>query len=142
MMPKGIKMPGYPRHVVKGLLQPPQTHSHLINEVLVIDSGFLGSTPASISKLYLTILYQLLHPFFLFLRCLVPPPVQKGHLHNCELVFRMLCQFCSHSVQHILNSSRIYGSVGPVKVLIYCLQPSDVIVRVRNEMDHNRIVDI
>ncbi len=41
MMTKGIDVPGHIRDVVEGVLEPPQSHRHLIDEVLIVHVGLI-----------------------------------------------------------------------------------------------------
>ena len=51
MVSKGVDMQSYVWNIIECFFEPPETHSHLINEILVVHVGLVRHTPASVDKL-------------------------------------------------------------------------------------------
>jgi hypothetical protein len=66
---------------------------------------------------------------------LVPPSVQKGHLNDSELIFWMFSEFLDDGVDGVLDSSELGSHVSSVEVVVDCLEPSDIIMGVGDEMN-------
>ncbi len=134
MMTKGIDVPSHIRDVVEGVLEPPQSHRHLIDEVLIVHVGLIRHAPTAVDELQLFVSYKCLHPALLLVGGLVPPPVEEGHFDNDELVLGVLCEFSDHRVDDILHSCELNVVFGSVVILIDCFEPSDVIMGVWDQM--------
>ena len=134
-MSKRIDMPGNFRHVVESVLQPAKTDSHLIHKILVVHVCLIGHTPSCVDELDLSVGDQIFHLLFLSIGGLVPPPVEEGHFNDGELVFRVFGEFADDGVDGVLHSCELCPHVSAVEVVVDCLEPSDVVVGVGDEVD-------
>ena len=134
-MSEGVDVPGHLRHVVEGLLQPPQSHSHLVNEVLIVHVCLIRHAPSSINELDLPIGYNGFHLLFLPIGGLVPPTVEKSHLDDGKLVLGVFREFADNGVNSVLDSCELGAHVSTIKVVVNCLEPPDIVVGVGNEVD-------
>lgn len=135
VMTEGIDVPGDLGHVVESVLQPAQTDSHLVDEVLVVHVGLVRHAPPRIDKLYLSIGHQSLHLLLLPVGGLVPPSVEEGHFDDGELVFGVLRQFADNCVDGVLHSCELRPHVAAVEIVVDSFEPSDIVVGVGNEVN-------
>ena len=132
-------MPGYVWSVAESVLEPSESNCDLINEVLIIHAGFIGHAPTCVEELKLSVGDKSLHLLFLSICSLVPPSVEKGHFNDRKCIFSILAEFAHNSVNSVLHSCELSLHVSSVEVVIDCLEPSHIIVRVRNEMDGQQL---
>lgn len=138
VMSKGIDVPGNFGHVVESVLQPAQTHSHLVDEILVVHVGFVRHAPPRVDELDLSVGHQRLHLLLLAVSGLVPPSVEEGHFDDGELVLGVFGQFADNRVDGVLHSCELGPHVPAVEIVVDSLEPSDVVVGVGNEVHGER----
>jgi hypothetical protein len=71
----------------------------------------------------------------------VPPSVQKSDLNDAEFVGGVGCEFGDDCVDGVLYRGKLDGLIGSVVVIINSLKPSDIIMRVCDDM-HGEVVSI
>jgi hypothetical protein len=66
--------------------------------------------------------------------------MDKLHIDKSEFAMRMRYQFIQHSIEDFLHTSTILISISTREILVNCLPPSSILVRVCNEMDGDHFV--
>lgn len=128
-------MPCNTGHVIESFLEPSKSHSHLIDEVLVVHISLIGHAPSSVDEMQLPSADDCPHLISLLVSCLIPPSIKECCLHNGKFVFSMFVKLAHHSVNSVLYSCELSPHVSAVIVVVYCFEPSYIIVRVRNQMN-------
>ncbi len=134
-MTEGINVPCVSGDSTKSILQPSVSNRHLVNHILVIRCCLVRHAPTSVQELNLPILVKSLHPISLCITCLIPPSVQESHFNDGKLISSVLAQLFNDRVNCVLDSSQLSLHVASVVIIVYCLEPSNVIVRVGNQVD-------
>jgi hypothetical protein len=132
---EGVDVPGDIGNVVEGGLEPSESDSHLVDEVLIVHVSLIGHAPATVDEGELLVGYEFLHFGSFVVRGLVPPPVEEGHFDDRELVFGMLGEFGDHGVDGVLHPGELGAHVGSVVIVVDCFEPSYIIMRMGDEVD-------
>ncbi len=128
-------MPGSGGDIVECIFEPAESYSHLVNKVLVIHVGLIRHAPSSVDEMQLSSSNNVPHLLALLISGLIPPPVKEGNLHNRELVLRMFVKLTDDSVNGVLHSCKLGAHVASVVIVINRLEPSNIIMRMRDDMD-------
>mmetsp|Transcript_3649 Transcript_3649/g.15210 ORF Transcript_3649/g.15210 Transcript_3649/m.15210 type:complete len:410 (-) Transcript_3649:67-1296(-) len=134
-MPERVNLPPHPGLHVE-LVQ-----EELVSVVRVVDHGgpmgrrFVVHAPAAVGKLNLSVL-DILSPLGLGVRVLLAPPaLEEALLDVEEAAVRVLGELVRHCVQDVLHARKLDGVVVAGQVLLVGLQPRDVVVSVRHQMN-------
>lgn len=146
-----------PRTFSKSVLQELQSVRELIHDALVVRGSFVVHRPGSTDKLETTLVDQHFHLFLQFCGLLEIPLREEGRLDVDELPCRILQQSLDDCVDDARYIGFLYSILAlgltafraqqtifslpltAIVVLIDCLQPPDIIVRMRHQMNINHV---
>lgn len=134
LVSKGIDVPGSLWDVPESLLQPPQPYNHVLDEILVVNGGFVRGAPPCVDELQLAVGDQGFHAPFLHFWGLAPPSVKEGHLYDDELVVGMFGEFGDDCIDGVLDPSQLHLVIASVEILVDSFKPANIIVRMCNQM--------
>ena len=78
--------------------------------------------------------FQRVKPSTYILVLLIPPHLKESGLHKDKLSFWIFLKFGNHTADDVLNAGSLYIVFISVEVLIYRLQPADVVMRMVNNV--------
>lgn len=136
-----VDLPSNSRLDPKFLHQEVMANHVIIDHVLILWAGLIMHGPACASHLKLPRTDKLSYFVFLRLTLLCPPHVEEFHLNLNEASLRVLQQGLYHRFDGLPNSCPLDVFGCPFKVLVHRLQPSDIIVRVGNNVNGFKGVD-
>ena len=136
-MAEWIQMPSDARLDAKLLEQIVMTRLHVVDDVWVIGTSLVVHTPPSIHELKLSIQDELpdisLHLFSL----VSPPQIPEAHFDLCEFALRVTQQLLDGEVDDQFHVANLDIVAVACVVLVDGLQPTNIIVRMRNQV-HKR----
>ena len=123
-----VELPTNSRCNTKVLEDESMSNHHVLNHILVDWAGLVMHRPPSIDQLKLAILHQLLDSILLRLTLLVIPHTEELHLDLSKLSIRMIPKRVNDGAQLVSHTSPLDASCLAIVVLLYCLQPADVVM--------------
>ena len=134
---KGIDVPAndWDRIISKLTLEPLVTDEHVVHHVVVVRTGLVMHGPASVHKFKTTLFDKVAHSVFFGLILVVPPHGEEFHLDLAEALLFVGKKLNYIGVNNVLHIGGLDVLRGAREVLIGRLEPADVIVTVRNQMN-------
>ena len=117
------------------LEDPLMTDNVVIDHILISGASFIVHGPSSIDKLKLTIGNQFLNLRFLLITLVIPPHFEKLHLYLREFSGRVILESIHYGGKFKTNTRELDVFSSTVEILIESLEPSNVIMRVRDNMN-------
>jgi hypothetical protein len=128
-----IDMPTDLGNHAKGILNPPQPDSHLIDDIFVVGTRLIRHTPTRIDDLQLFVVYVGGEEITHGLVGVVPPAVQEGDLDNREFVGGVKSQLGHDGIDSVLDASPLSAHVATIVVVVDRLEPANVVVAVGHD---------
>ena len=138
-VPKRINVPANSRLYAEVLLDKFVSTHHVLNQVLIIRTCFICAGKPTIYQLQLSALYKLFDFLFLDVTLIIPPHLEIFHFNLAKLPISILEKRFNNIGNSLIDISHLNSIVKPIEVVIYCLQPSNIIVRVRHHMDCDQV---
>ena len=135
-MAESVDIPADFRVHAESLLDEFVPDHHIVNYVVKVGAAFVVVDPAAVDELELLILYQFLYLLLCLVGLFLPPGLQITRSCLRVLSGRILCKLLNDRVEREFDASHLLALVRPCIVLVNCLDPSDILVRVRYDM-HN-----
>mmetsp|Transcript_521 Transcript_521/g.550 ORF Transcript_521/g.550 Transcript_521/m.550 type:complete len:222 (-) Transcript_521:59-724(-) len=132
---EGVDLPADARFHTELLLEEFHADHVVVDHVVVDRAGLVVHGPAAVDELQLAVLHQGLHRLLHVVGLAVPPHSEEFDLHLRELPLRVINQSVHNSSDLHFYVRPLGAPVGSVEVLVDSLQPPDVVVRVRDDMD-------
>ena len=136
-MTEGVDVPANDRDgvVSKLLLEPLVTDKHIVHHVVVVSAGFVMHRPASVHEFETALFDKVTHLIFELLILMTPPEGEEFHFDLGEtfvFVGKKLDDIGVNNVLYICGLDVLFRAS---EVLIWRLEPADVVVTVRDQMD-------
>ena len=134
-MAKWVDLPADSRLYIEFFKNEIMANHHVVDHIFIDWASFIMHRPPGIDQLKLTILHKASNFLSHLVSLLVPPHLEELHLNLHELSSRV-------SKQGIDDGGELYANHGSleilrvaIEVLIDRLEPSDIVVRVRHDVD-------
>jgi len=118
------------------LVEETMTHVHVEDQVLIVWTCLIRGRPATLSYLELTFLNKVFNAHLIFLAQQLIPHVKILHFDVRERSLWISLELVNECIQDVLHSRPfIVDDIGPKEILFVRLSPSNIVVRVRYQMD-------
>mmetsp|Transcript_14435 Transcript_14435/g.19565 ORF Transcript_14435/g.19565 Transcript_14435/m.19565 type:complete len:244 (+) Transcript_14435:354-1085(+) len=107
---------------------------HVVHHIVVMGACFILHGPASVDELKTTLPDKLAHVIFLLLGLALPPHGEELHLDLSESLLFVSHELHDIGVDDVLDIGVLFILIATSEVLIYGLEPADVVVAVRNNV--------
>ena len=134
-VPKHIDIPCDPRRDSESLLNKLMTDHHIVNNIVKIRAPFIIVNPATVNEFQLLVFDELLDGLLCLVILLLPPRLQIARRRLRELSVRVFRELINDRIENQLHTGHLLALVGARVVLVNCLDPSDILMGVWNEMD-------
>jgi hypothetical protein len=131
---EGVNVPGYSWADSEFLHQEVVTLLHVVNKVIERGASLIRHAPSSIEELQTALLDNLAHLSLHCFTLLVPPHGEELHLYLGEVLGLVLDKFSHYIVNDKFHISSLYIVFGSREVLIHGFKPTNVIMRVWDDM--------
>lgn len=128
-------MPGNAGSHSEFLHQKVMASLHVVDEIVKVRAGLITHAPASIQELQTSIFHKLAHLSFESLWLFIPPQREELHLYITEPFLGILEQLMNDILQDQFDVSPLDNIARSREVLVRGLQPSNIIMSMRHDMD-------
>lgn len=135
---KWINLPSNSGSYSELIEDPLVTHDMVVDHIFISRTSLIMHRPTGIHKLKLTTLDQALHLFLLFVGLEIPPHAEEFHLDFREFALWVVCESVDNVSQLHLDIGELDVFAGTVEVLINGLQPSNIVMGMRNYVNGYR----
>lgn len=108
---------------------------HIVDHVLEVWASLVVHAPTSIDELETTFLDKLFHISFSFVSLFVIPHGEEFHFNVSEFTMWVLNEFRNNGAQDHVDLSNLVTLICSCVILVNSFEPSDIIVRVSNQMN-------
>ena len=134
-MAKWINLPSNSWFHTEFVQNPLLSMHHVVDHIFVDRTSFIMHRPASIENFKLTIADQVFNVLLCFIILLIVPSFEKGHFNFRKLSLWIGNKRFNHCCKLNLHISILCVLISSIKVFIKSLNPPNVIMRVRSDMN-------
>ena len=135
---KWINLPADSWLDAKGVSYPLVTNHHVLDHILVDWASLIMHRPAGIDNLKLPILDEFVNISPSLLTLLIPPHFEELHFNLRELSFWVILEGIHNGCDLNVDICQLDILASPFKILFECLEPSNIVVGMRHNMNSGR----